>query len=380
MVKVTGTSWVIAALLGLAAIGVTAVLTSAEATPPQLHAELPAMVPADLPFNILFSADRPVSFTLRYGGEQHKAVAQELRLELLALPGTQTLTLSARDRAGNESYLQFEIFGIPLVQPLVRAPQRVIPGEPISIQVALPPETVALSDLRVTLAGVPLTVFRKEQTAVALGVIPLGSVAGEVELLLELADSFNRTTTVSRTLTVEDNPQPVQEVNMPARALGVITPENRALEAEVVNAAYAAAKPLPVWREPFLLPTEGRLTSGFGVLRRFVRGGPVSFHHGTDIAAPVGTPIIATNDGTVVVAGFYPIKGGLVVIDHGGGVFSLYFHQARLHVQVGDLVTRGELIGEMGSTGLSTGPHLHWEMRVGGVATDPMAWVGKLLP
>lgn len=338
------------------------------------------MVPADLPFNILFSADRPVSFTLRYGGEQHKAVAQELRLELLALPGTQTLTLSARDRAGNESYLQFEIFGIPLVQPLVRAPQRVIPGEPISIQVALPPETVALSDLRVTLAGVPLTVFRKEQTAVALGVIPLGSVAGEVELLLELADSFNRTTTVSRTLTVEDNPQPVQEVNMPARALGVITPENRALEAEVVNAAYAAAKPLPVWREPFLLPTEGRLTSGFGVLRRFVRGGPVSFHHGTDIAAPVGTPIIATNDGTVVVAGFYPIKGGLVVIDHGGGVFSLYFHQARLHVQVGDLVTRGELIGEMGSTGLSTGPHLHWEMRVGGVATDPMAWVGKLLP
>jgi len=384
--KVKGTSWLIAALLGLAAISMTAVLIGAEATPPQVHAEFPAVVPADLPFNILISADRPISFTLRYGGEQHEAVAQELsgeallRLELLALPGVQTLELTARDRAGNESHHRFEIFGIPLTQPLVRAPERVVPGEPFSIRVALPPEAIAISELRISLADVPLRVFRNDLEAVALGAVPLGSAAGEQLLTIKLIDGFDRTAVVHHTLRVGDYPQPVQELNVAANVLSVVTPENRALEAAVVEAAHAAAKPEPVWREPFLLPAEGRLTSPFGVPRRFVRGGQVAFHHGTDIAAPVGTPIMATNRGTVVAAGFYPIRGGFTMIDHGGGVFSHYFHQARLHVQVGDLVERGALIGEIGSTGLSTGPHLHWEMRVSGISTDPLAWVDKLFP
>jgi len=378
--KVKGTSWVIAALLGLAAIGVTAVLTAAEATPPRVHAELPAIVPAELPFNILISADRPVSFTLSYGGEQHEAVAQELRLELLALPGAQTLTLSARDRAGNASHHRFEIFGIPLAQPLVRAPERVIPGEPFSIRVALPPEAIAISELRISLADMPLRVFRNDSEAVALGAVPLGSAAGEQLLTIKLIDGFNRTVVANHTLRVGDYPQPVQELNVAANVLSVVTPENRALEAAVVEAAQAAAKPEPVWREPFLLPAEGRLSSPFGAPRRFVRGGQVAFHHGTDIAAPVGTPIMATNRGTVVAAGFYPIRGGFTMIDHGGGVFSHYFHQARLHVQVGDLIERGTLIGEIGSTGLSTGPHLHWEMRVSGISTDPLAWVDRMFP
>lgn len=381
MVKVKGTlHWVIAALLGLAAISATTVLTGAEATPPQVHAELPAMVPAELPFNILISADRPVSFNLRYGSQQHAAVAQELRLELLALPGAQTLELAVRDRAGNESHHRFEIFGIPLVQPLIQAPKRVVPGEPFSIRVALPPEAIALSELRASLADVPLKVFRNDLEAVALGVVPLGSAAGEVPLTIKLIDGFNRTVTADHLVIVGDYPQPVQELNVAANILSAATPENRALEAAVLEAAHAAAKADPVWREPFLLPVEGRQSSGFGVPRRFVRGGQVAFHHGTDIAAPVGTPIMATNHGTVVAAGFYPIRGGFTMIDHGGGVFSHYFHQSRLHVQVGDLVTRGAIIGEVGSTGISTGPHLHWEMRVGGVSTDPLAWVDKVLP
>jgi murein DD-endopeptidase MepM/ murein hydrolase activator NlpD len=338
------------------------------------------VVPADLPFNILISADRPVSFTLRYGGEQHEAMAQELRLELLALPGTQTVTLSARDRAGNESHHRFEIFGIPLVQPLVRAPERVVPGEPFSIRVALPPEAIAVSELRISLAEISLRVFRNDWEAVALGAVPLGSAAGEMVLTIKLTDGFNRTAVANHTLRVGDYPQPVQELNVAANILSVATPENRALEAAVVEAAYAAAKPEPVWREPFLLPIEGRHSSGFGAPRRFVRGGRVAFHHGTDIAAPVGTPIMATNRGTVVVAGFFPIRGGFVMIDHGGGVSSHYFHQAKLHVQVGDLIERGAIIGEVGSTGLSTGPHLHWEMRVGGISTDPLAWVDKMFP
>ena len=80
------------------------------------------------------------------------------------------------------------------------------------------------------------------------------------------------------------------------------------------------------------------------------------------------------------VAGFYPIKGGLVVLDHGGGVFSLYFHQSEILVEAGQRVRRGEVVGEVGSTGLSTGPHLHWEMRVAEEPTNPLEWVGKVVP
>jgi len=86
------------------------------------------------------------------------------------------------------------------------------------------------------------------------------------------------------------------------------------------------------------------------------------------------------NDGTVVMAGMYPVRGGLVVIDHGAGLVSMYFHQRKVLVKPGQKVKRGQKIGEVGSTGLSTGAHLHLEMRVRGVATDPAGWMNRLWP
>jgi murein DD-endopeptidase MepM/ murein hydrolase activator NlpD len=162
----------------------------------------------------------------------------------------------------------------------------------------------------------------------------------------------------------------------------VITPEGRELEKETLDTAYAQSidHPFPQWTEAFMQPAQGTFTSPFGLPRRYTAGGNISYHFGTDIASPTGTPIYATNVGRVVVADFYPIKGGLVVIDHGASVYSLYFHQSKILVSVGDTVSRGQQVGEIGTTGLSTGPHLHWEMRVNQVATDPLSWVGKTLP
>ncbi|MDO4246330.1 MAG: M23 family metallopeptidase, partial [Deinococcus sp.] len=88
----------------------------------------------------------------------------------------------------------------------------------------------------------------------------------------------------------------------------------------------------------------------------------------------------AVNDGTVVMAGKYPVRGGLVVIDHGAGVVSLYFHQSKVIVKAGQKVTRGQKVGEVGTTGLSAGPHLHLEIRVRGEATSPAGWMGRLWP
>jgi murein DD-endopeptidase MepM/ murein hydrolase activator NlpD len=159
-----------------------------------------------------------------------------------------------------------------------------------------------------------------------------------------------------------------------------MTDENRELEEQMLADAQARSATEPLWNEPFLLPSEGWHSSAFGSARRYYPDGPVSHHEGTDLASMTGTPIYATNRGTVLVAGYYPLKGGLVVLDHGAGLMSLYLHQSEIHVTAGQQVERGELLGEVGSTGISTGPHLHWEMRVNLQPTDPLLWVDRLLP
>ena len=195
-------------------------------------------------------------------------------------------------------------------------------------------------------------------------------------------DAYGQVSVVDKTITILPDPQEVQNLDLPSSVLSVSTPEGKALEQTMMDAAYAKASefPAPQWTEPFEIPIEGRGTSGFGSPRRYAPGGNVSYHYGEDIAAPAGTPVHATNAGRVLVADFYPIKGGLVVIDHGANLYSLYFHQSKLLVKLGDTVTRGQTIGEVGTTGLSSGPHLHWEMRVNTVATNPLDWVGKMLP
>jgi murein DD-endopeptidase MepM/ murein hydrolase activator NlpD len=118
----------------------------------------------------------------------------------------------------------------------------------------------------------------------------------------------------------------------------------------------------------FVFPASGSLTSGFGP--RWGR-----MHEGIDIAAPTGTPIIAAQAGTVIIAGWQGGYGNLTVIDHGGGVSTAYGHQSSIGVSVGQSVGQGQVIGAMGSTGNSTGPHLHFEVRINGGAVNPLGYL-----
>ncbi|MCB0873900.1 MAG: M23 family metallopeptidase [Thermoleophilia bacterium] len=115
-------------------------------------------------------------------------------------------------------------------------------------------------------------------------------------------------------------------------------------------------------------PTHGTLTSGFGY--RWGR-----MHEGIDIAVPNGTPVVAAASGTVIQAGWGGGYGNLVVIDHGGGIATAYAHNTSLAVSVGQHVTQGSVVAYSGSTGHSTGPHVHFEVRVGGAARDPMGYL-----
>ncbi len=98
-------------------------------------------------------------------------------------------------------------------------------------------------------------------------------------------------------------------------------------------------------------------------------------HTGVDIGASSGTPIKAAGDGVVVMAGYNGGYGNWTLIDHGDGTATGYAHQSSIGVRIGQQVSTGEVIGQVGSTGASTGPHLHWEVRVNGTPVDPMGWV-----
>jgi murein DD-endopeptidase MepM/ murein hydrolase activator NlpD len=351
-----------------------------DTTPPSLWVEAPARVAAGEGFELRVSADEPASYRVHYGGAAFERVEQDLVLELVAIAGDGVVRIEATDGAGNASTAERTVEGVPIAAARWKGPESLLPGAPFSARLAFDPASAEVRDPRVTVAGRAAPLVPDEGAFRVLGAVPLTTGTGEVTLEAAWRDGLGRPAASRLALPHGPLDQTVEELQLSAATLSVITPEGRELEAAALASARADPADPPRWREPFALPIEGRGTSGFARPRRYAPGGPVSFHLGEDIAAPEGTPIHATNDGVVVLAGPYPIKGGLTVIDHGAGVTSRYYHQSRILVEAGQTVTRGQPIGEVGSTGLSTGPHLHWEMRVDDVPTDPLAWVDRVWP
>ena len=138
---------------------------------------------------------------------------------------------------------------------------------------------------------------------------------------------------------------------------------------------YSSPIPRPTISVPSRMPLEGaQLTSGYGMRTHPVLGGRRR-HQGIDLAAPTGTPVYATADGVVGRADWYSSYGLYISVNHGAAMETRYAHLSRLAVTAGDFVKKGDVIGYVGSTGRSTGPHLHYEVRVEGVAVNPIPYM-----
>ena len=148
--------------------------------------------------------------------------------------------------------------------------------------------------------------------------------------------------------------------------------DERAREEALLAETYALETPGKLWHGGWRLPSDGALTSHFGEVRSYSDGATGVRHGGADFGAPEGAPVLAANAGRVALARQLAVRGGMVVIDHGGGVLSGYAHLAAFAVAEGQLVQKGQVIAHTGSTGLSTAPHLHWEISVHGVLVDPL--------
>ena len=126
---------------------------------------------------------------------------------------------------------------------------------------------------------------------------------------------------------------------------------------------------------PTLWPVEGTLEGGFGGRRNPFGGPGYEFHSGQDIEAPWGAPVISGASGKVIFVGWQNGYGQLVVVDHGGGLTTRYGHLSHIDVELNQTVGRGQLLGRVGSTGRSTGPHLHYEVRINDEPVDPLPYL-----
>lgn len=187
---------------------------------------------------------------------------------------------------------------------------------------------------------------------------------------------------VQETVTVTAGTFGTLNIAVPAARQSLLNPTLVEDERKKVNAAYAGVSDQQLWSGTFGLPLAGnlRITAPFGQ-RRSYSGGPVTgYHSGQDLGADKGEPVLAPITGTVVLAEQLQVRGNAVILDHGLGVFTGFWHLSSIEVVAGQVVGPGEVVGLVGNTGLSTGPHLHWEMRVLGVPVDPFQWTEQVFP
>jgi len=205
---------------------------------------------------------------------------------------------------------------------------------------------------------------------------------GIYPLLLQVERSDNSTFSFSQMVLVHEGDFPYD------RSLPVdpetLDPETNRIENELWFASSSAISPDTLWNGTFFLPIDpyfaGCYTSRFGNRRSYNGSDYSYFHSGLDFCGQVGDPVYAAAPGIVVFADLLTVRGNATMIDHGRGIFTAYMHQSEILVNLGDHVEQGQLIGRVGNTGRAEGPHLHFEVLVGGVQVDPLEWLNREIP
>jgi murein DD-endopeptidase MepM/ murein hydrolase activator NlpD len=221
--------------------------------------------------------------------------------------------------------------------------------------------------------AIPVEIQRGGTLARALVAVDLDAPVGDLPLRVVAVSPEGQSTPIRYALRVESGRFKVQRLTV---ARGYVEPQAEVIERikadqAAVAQVWASGDAVRRWTGPFLPPIDGRPADNFGV-RRVFNGQPRAPHNGVDFAAPEGTPVVAPAPARVALAGDLYFSGGTIILDHGAGLFTTYFHLSRLDVAPGEVVGAGQPIGAVGSTGRSTGAHLHWGARLQRARVNPL--------
>jgi hypothetical protein len=251
------------------------------------------------------------------------------------------------------------------------APPSPQPGDVVLLQISGGPP-----DVRADWDGRPLALFPTAHGVAALIGIDLDVRPGSIGWRVTRPSvAKNGGALATGAVTVRPRTFPTQPLTLPKGMVDLAAPTLARVETEreELKVALAAGTGERLWRGPFRIPVDGgQPTGGFG-LRRILNGQPRSPHTGYDWAAPAGTPVLAANTGRAALVAEHFFAGRNVVLDHGLGLFTLYFHLTEARVAPGESVSAGQVIGTVGATGRVTGPHLHFAVLLNGARVDPEA-------
>lgn len=258
------------------------------------------------------------------------------------------------------------------------------------MEVTFSQDSVPIGDLMmITVKGAPEKVtattnlsfaptFFMDDTGVQRAVMPVSykTKPGDYKLTLKSGGQ-----TKEFTITADSKEFVVQHLTVDQNTTNATIANDKANQEwnEKIEPLKYVSDPEQYWSGAFVQPVQGRITTEYASQRYTNGGATPSYHGGVDIAAPTGTPVKATGAGRVLFADFIALTGNTVIIEHGYGLKSFYYHMNGLNVKAGDIVEQGQQVGEVGSTGFSTGPHLHFAMAVNTVYTNPWPLIEKEL-
>ncbi|HEY1265619.1 MAG TPA: M23 family metallopeptidase [Candidatus Binatia bacterium] len=248
-------------------------------------------------------------------------------------------------------------------------PTQVLQGGVAEIVISGP----VIADLKVRRGADDIPIFQTEPgTYAALVGIDMDEKPGKVEIAMSgksSEEAWSRTAAIN----VRRKDFPREEISVPPAfdQLDAATLERIKKEQALLKALWKVRSPTRLWQEPFAAPVPVKVNSAFG-FRRVVNGLARAPHEGVDLKAALGAPVAAANDGRVVLEDNLFFSGNSLFLDHGGGLYTMYFHLSEFRVPTGALVRKGDVIGLAGMTGRVTGPHLHWGARLNGARIDPL--------
>ena len=227
-----------------------------------------------------------------------------------------------------------------------------------------------------TLDGQPLNFFWNGDGYVALVAFSLDAQPGTHSLRVAASQpGSGRGTGFETVLTVQADPYPFEEVTILGSLTTLLDPLINQVEIERLSQIIAPVTRRLALTWPFEFPASTRVTSLYGSHRIYNDGQLRSRHTGIDFRLGKDAPIFAAADGRVVSAEPFDVRGNVVIVDHGWGIYTQYAHMSALDVVAGDEVRQGDIVGRAGRTGRSSGVHLHWEVIVDGAIVDPLFWM-----
>ena len=262
-------------------------------------------------------------------------------------------------------------------------PARLVNGAPVLFQVKPPAKLTSLSGTWLT-HQLTFSYDASTRTWFALAGVTFETTPGKYPLELTAEQTTNKTSlTFTRTFAVARAQYPQVKVELTVeKKFTEPSPEQQEQIAEGVRIKQdylSRVTPTREWDGSFTPPADAAISDVYGSQRIF-NGEAQRPHWGLDFRVPTGTPVAAMNQGTVLLARFMYFEGNCVVIDHGQGLLTLYFHLSEFKVKEGDEVKRGQVVGLSGGTGRATGPHLHVAVRWQGTYLDPASLIRLRLP